>query len=164
MDDNCDYFGFETRHHPVYLVELESEHEHRLLRIIYVDAPVIVKHGQHGDNGRYFRVSRGASPSGGHVRTWKARHPFRSTGGRSMQLVGWVLREDHAARITNVCQEVPPTQHQDDGEQPPNPEERLPRCCCHNWTSRAIDALFAAGVLEQLRPLDNGEIVGRLYS
>jgi hypothetical protein len=146
----------------VFLVELEREDEEGLLRTIHVDTPSV----REGPAGRFFRATRGTSPSGGHVRSWSARHPFQSDWGRSMQRVGWVLREDYAARITNVCHDIAPrapAQKQDYGQQPLYPGEWPSRCPCHDWTFRAVQALLGAGVLEPLRPSDNGQLVCRAY-
>ena len=74
-------------------------------------------------------------------------HPFLSSLHAKIWHVGWVAKEGFVDRIRTVCVAVPL----------PDPDLQL--CCCHQWTDRAIDALFAARVLKPLRGCGNAAVI-----
>lgn len=86
-----------------------------------------------------------------------ARHPESSPSFQWIQQVGWVSHE-HAARVTAICDTVPP----------PGKQYHLSKCLvprdkirhCQHWVTEALDAMRDCGVMEALGDGDCGEIVG----
>ncbi len=70
-------------------------------------------------------------------------HPFSSSATNTIQLVGWVQRDDFEERIKNVCLEF---------------HAATPPSCCHDWTSKVITQLANAGVLEEPRRSDDRQV------
>jgi hypothetical protein len=110
------------------------------IRFIFIDSRGIGK-----KTGDKFCI--GNNPSGGttELRIQDSLHPFQSDPENTIQLVGWVQRNNYKEAVSSVCRAV---------------HEAMPNSCCHVWTSEVIARLASAGVLEGPRPSDDTESMG----
>lgn len=141
----------ELTHYRVYLAAYLGNPEHHA---IYVNSGTNCR----PNFGYIFHVA-GSLQLGMNFETKRCIHPFRSHAGESMRQVGWVSQEDFLKRIEDVCLGITPPKKQFHGPRRLFPQEPVRHC--QHWAAEAIDALLSSGVLEPLRPNDNGDTIRR---